>query len=162
MKMSPMSSTATPRGESRRASVATDSSQDVPATPVPATVEITPAGFTLRMAWLAVSAIKRLPAESVAQALGVSNWAKRAAPSSPALPREPLPAAVCSVPPGARRRTRWLLVSTMYRLPVRSAHTARGARNCATSGPVPSGLAPPVPVPATVRMARAGVTSRTR
>src|ERR1019366_7554473 len=153
-------------GEASRAAVAAPSSPDEPAMPAPATVEITPAGFTLRIAWLAVSAMNRLPAESVAQALGVSNWARRAAPSSPALPGEPLPAAVCSVPPGDKRRTRWLLVSTMYRvpyrLPLRSTQTARGPRNCATSGGVPSGLAPLVPVPATARMARAGVTSRTR
>jgi len=83
-----------PRGESSRAAVAGASSPEAPATPVPATVEIVPDGFTLRMAWLAVSAIKRLPAESVAQALGVFSCAKRAAPSSPAPPLDPLPAAV--------------------------------------------------------------------
>ena len=38
----------------------------------------------------------------------------------------------------------------------------RGPRSCAASGGVPSGLAPPAPVPATVRIACDGVISTTR
>src|SRR4029453_4796333 len=86
MKMSPASSTTTPQGESRRAAGAAPSSPDAPATPIPATVEIVPDVFTLRMEWLAVSAIKRLPAESVGQALGGFRCAKRGAPPSPGAP----------------------------------------------------------------------------
>ena len=50
--------------------------------PLPPTVVITPFA-TLRMRWLSVSAMYRLPAESTATRLGVCNWALTAGPLSP-------------------------------------------------------------------------------
>jgi hypothetical protein len=51
----PAASTAMPRGLLSWANVAWPVSPEKPATPVPATVVITPAGLTLRTRWLPVS-----------------------------------------------------------------------------------------------------------
>jgi len=68
MKMLPPSSTVTPRGALRAASVADRPSPANAAAPFPATVVIRPEVETLRMRWLKVSAMKRFPAESSAHA----------------------------------------------------------------------------------------------
>src|ERR1035437_82320 len=97
----------------------------------------------------------RVPAESVAQALGPFNCASPAAPPSPAYPADQLPATVWNTPPGGRFSIRELPVSAIYRFPPRSVHTACGP----FSGP---GWAPGVPVPATPSNWWAAVTCTIR
>jgi len=70
MNRLPSPSTAIPRGAFRGDVVAGTSSRALPDWPVPATVPITPAMLTLRIRWLKVSAMNRLPSESTTQALG--------------------------------------------------------------------------------------------
>ena len=79
----PAASSATSWGLLSCAAVAAPPSPLKPAVPVPATVEITPAEFTLRMRWLFHSAMYRLPARSSATPSGRSSSAAVAAPPSP-------------------------------------------------------------------------------
>ena len=86
--MLPAPSTATPLGLFSWAAVAGPPSPLNPASPVPAAVLMTPAESTLRIRWLAVSAMKRLPAPSAATPLGNLSRAEVAGPLSPTS-REP-------------------------------------------------------------------------
>jgi hypothetical protein len=61
-----------------------------------------------------------LPLASNAMPAGMSNFADVAAPPSPENPAAPVPATVEIVPPVVTLRTRLLLLSAMYRLPLLS------------------------------------------
>ena len=77
-----------------------------PATPVPATRLIAPAGVTLRTSWLPNSAMKTFPVESMSTPAGCDSSADAAGPPFPELPATPVPASVVIVPPGVTLRTR--------------------------------------------------------
>ncbi len=90
MKTSPLASTATPSGSSRRALVAgppspqTDGPVGSPQfAPVPATVVMTPLGVISRTRPSNVSAMNTSPFESTATASGSSKVASIASPPSP-------------------------------------------------------------------------------
>ena len=68
-----------------------------PSSPVPASVEITPAASIFRIRWLRVSATYTLPAVSAATLLGKSNSALAAVPPSPFPPSLPVPASVAMI-----------------------------------------------------------------
>ena len=78
MKRSSFRSTATPPGKARRALVARPLSPPkagLPGSSLPATVVMFPLVSTLRMRLLRVSAMKRLPAASMAKPAGFANCA---------------------------------------------------------------------------------------
>ena len=97
------------------------------AVPVPATVVIVPPALTLRMRWLLVSAMKRLPEPSTATPWGPLSCAADAGPLSPPKPWPLVPATVVIVPSASTLRMRWLLVSAMKRLPEPSTATPCGS-----------------------------------
>src|SRR5215831_7281345 len=80
-------------------------------------VVITPPRSTLRMRWLAVSAMKRLPKRSMATPRGYDSAAPVAGPPSPSKPLVPEPAMVLMVLSAYSFRTRLLPLSAIYRLP---------------------------------------------
>ena len=96
-----------------------------PVSPVPTIVVMLPEGSTLRMRWLPLSAMKRLPVASTATPLGVSNWAWTAGPPSPAKPRTPVPAMVVMMPEESTLCMLLLVVSEKKSLPAASTATDR-------------------------------------
>jgi len=105
-----------------------------PGTPaVPTNVVTTPSGVILRMVWLNVSAMTKVPDASIAMPLGVLNLA--AAPTPSAAPWLRSPASAVTTPCGVIRRTRFS--SSTYSVPEPSTATARGNKKRA-SLPVPS------------------------
>ena len=105
---------------------------------------------TRRMRWLLASAIKRLPAASMATPIGEFSWALGAGPPSPLKPIAPVPATVVMIPvPAVTRRMRWWAVSAMKRFPVASTVAPIGKNSCAPVAWPPS---PTLPPPATVMM----------
>src|SRR6185437_9760153 len=109
MNRLPPESSATSVGLLRPALVAGPLSPEKPATPFPATVLMMPSGVTLRMRWLPVSAMYRLPEESTANpacALERFKAALVAAPPSPEKPFVLLPATVLIAPAAVILRIR--------------------------------------------------------
>ena len=92
MKTLPDGSTATPKGLFKRAPVAGPKSPLKPAVPVPAIVVMMPLVATLRTTLESRSAMKTLPAASMAMPMGKFSCARVAGPPSPELPARPLPA----------------------------------------------------------------------
>src|ERR1700733_12554093 len=91
---------AIPSGELSCAATAGPLSPPEPAAPGPAMVLITPAGVTMRMRLLEVSAMYQLPLESTAIPEGEYNCAAVAGPPSPPkFGAVPLPAMVTGAPP---------------------------------------------------------------
>ena len=86
---------------------------------------------TLRMRWLYVSAMYRLPAESTATPWGSLNWALVAGPLSPLKPAVPFPAARVKTPVVASNRRTTLRSSAKKRLPALSTATEPGERRLA-------------------------------
>src|ERR1035441_1467067 len=115
-----------------------------PGVPFPATVVITPFE-TLRMQH-PLSAMYRLPVESTATPVGLSNWALVAGPLSPLKPAVPFPATVVIIP-FATLRIRLLSSSAMYRLPAESKAIPWGDNLALIAGPLSPKEDPP---PATV------------
>ena len=105
MYIDPSGPNATSYGVRSRAEVAWPPSPVFPAVPVPATVEMMPAGVTLRILLLPESAMNRFPAASNASRTGAFSRAEVAWPPSPVLPEVPVPAMVVMVPSVLIRRT---------------------------------------------------------
>src|SRR5947207_2716491 len=93
-----LASSATPDGELRLALVAASPSPAKLGLPLPATVVMIPvAAVTLRIRWLELSAMYRLPLASTATPAGTLRLAFVAAPPSPAKPKTPLLATVVMI-----------------------------------------------------------------
>ena len=93
----------------------------------------------------------RLSKLSTARPLGELSRAAVGTPPSPLKPAVPVPATVVIVPSASTLRTRWLLASAMYRLPLLSNTMSWGLSICAIVAGPPSPLKPALPgVPATV------------
>src|ERR1022692_977423 len=105
---------------------------------------------TVRIRWLPVSAMNRLPKASTATPYGTLSCASVAGPPSPLNPAVPVPATVVIIPPADTFRIRWLPASAMNRLPAASTNTPAGLDIWAAMARPPSPLNPAVPVPATV------------
>ena len=110
--------------------------------PPPATVVMIPLGETLRMRWLSVSAMNRLPAPSIARPPGSFSCALVAGPPSPEKPFVPSPATVVMIPAGKTLRMRLLPVSAMNRLPAPSTATPWRLLSCALVAGPPSPESP--------------------
>src|SRR5688572_6192793 len=124
----------------------------------PANVLTTPAELTLRIRWLSVSAIYRLPALSIARFPGSENRALLPVPSaSPALPLNP--AIVLTTPAEEILRNTWFLESATYTFPFESTATPDGPLNRADA-PVPSAVPGPPAEPASVDTTPAEVILR--
>src|SRR3990172_1853797 len=103
MNTLPAPSTATPYGLYSWALVAAAPSPENPKVPVPAIVLINPGpASTLRIRWLAESAINTLPPPSTATPYGLYSWALVAAAPSPENPPVPVPAMVLMSPAAAK------------------------------------------------------------
>src|SRR5437667_213783 len=136
----PLASSATPDGTQTLALVAAPPSPAKVLMPLPATVVmIAVAAVTLRIRWLAYSAMYRLPPASTATPTGTLRLAFVAAPPSPAKPKTPLPATVVMIPVAAPTlRIRSLPRSAMQRLPPESIATRAGLLRLAVGPAAPS------------------------
>ena len=149
MKRLPAPSSATPLGPLKLALVAGLPSPLNLRVPLPATVVMIPEGSTLRMRWLARSAMKKLPLPSTATPLGKAKPALVAGAPSPLKPEMPLPATVVMMPEVSTLRMRLLFRSAMKRLPAPSTATPVGKAKLALVAGPPSPLNPEMPMPAT-------------
>eukprot|EP00964_Phaeocystis_antarctica_P128016 scaffold91744_cov78-Phaeocystis_antarctica.AAC.1 len=104
---------ANPHGFAKDAPVPTPSLS--PDSPLPANVETTPSGVTMRMVWLPQSATNRLPTSSTAMPHG---WAKLASDAEPFCdPRWPEPAWTLSLPSSSTQMRCWPVSLTYRREP---------------------------------------------
>jgi hypothetical protein len=156
IKTFPLPSTATYLGVLSFAAVASPPSPELPDTPVPAIVVITPVDrFTMRTDGAAKPAMRRFPLLSSARPCGEEIFADVAGPSSPEYPDIPDAwPAKCEIMPVSSEstRTRWFAVSEMYNSP-RASSSARpeGAFSSAAVPAPPSPVRPaPKYVPASV------------
>src|SRR6185437_2942101 len=141
--------------------VAWPSSPLLPAVPVPATREITPAAETFRTTLFVVSAIRAAPSAVAVTPRGLLSWALVAGPSSPLLPAVPVPATREITPAADTFRTTLLLLSAIRNPPSAVTATPPGALSWASVAGPPSPLLPAVPVPATRVITPAADTFRT-